>query len=341
MKLEYQTLHAHTTTSDGRLNHGELLLECQKYGFNTVAFTDHDAVLNAKNIKLLRKSKTDVNWISGIEISSGWPVELGGGATSGLHVVGLFVDPTNKDLLDHCKKAMEARLSRMEKMVNNLNSLGFKISKDDCLKASNGESVGRPHIVTALGYYKENGLIINRLVKKMQKDSITDKDLKEKYLYMIERGESQFPYMLFLSDDSYIKGIYVDYQYFLDLDKTAELIRGAGGVSILAHWGTCRYKLDDNLLNKLFLENRLDGAETVYGLWNYNTEKWEKQKDELKIITTMLHKNKKLVSGGADAHTGEDLQEFSETKWFAEKTRGLVEEIIKKSKVNTNWSSIK
>lgn len=341
MKLNYQTLHAHTTNSDGRLSHEELLLECEKYGFNTLAFTDHDALLSLKKVEKLKKTTGNVSWISGIEISSGWPLELGGGATSGLHVVGLFVDPTSKFLIDHCKKAKEARLSRMETMVSNLSSLGFSISKDDCLKASNGESVGRPHIVAALGYHKENDLIIKQLVKKMHNDSKTDKDLKEKYNYMIERGEKQFPYILFLSDDSYIKGIYVDYQYFVDLDRTVKLIRDAGGVSILAHWGTCRSKLDDIFLDKLFREDRLDGAEVVYGLWNYNTEKWKKQKDELEIITTILQKNKKLVSGGADAHTIEDLQEFSETKWFSEKTKGLVEEIIKQSKIDTNWSSIR
>ncbi len=339
MNTKYETLHSHTKNSDGKLTHIELLKVCEKNYIETVAFTDHDALLSVKTLNLLKKNNDRIDWISGIEVSSGWPKDLGGGSTSGLHVVGLFIDPTNKNLIEHCEKASSARVIRMQKMVRNLRSIGFKITERDCLKASNGESVGRPHIVEALNYYTENKNNIELIKQKMKLDSVKDMDLKEKYNYMIERGESQYPYMLFLSEDSYLKNIYVDYQYYSDLDNTVKLIRNAGGVSILAHWGTCRNKLNDEFLDKLFKENRLDGAEATYGLWNYRTANWPNQEEELKIIDSIIMKNKKLRSGGADAHTVEDIEEFSREKWFSEKTVGMAETIINNSNIDKTWSS--
>ncbi len=116
--MSYETLHAHTTASDGTLTHLELLDACQKYNVGIVAFTDHDSLPNKKTLKLLNENRNHpIKWIIGIEVSSGLPRELGGKVHSGLHIVGLFVNPTNKDLLEYCKLAQEARITRMQRMV--------------------------------------------------------------------------------------------------------------------------------------------------------------------------------------------------------------------------------
>src|SRR5512135_1753213 len=160
--MQYQTLHAHTTTSDGKYGYLRWLDLCRDNNIGVLAYTDHDSLPSVRSLKLLMKNKKHkTRWIIGVEISSGWPTDLGGGATSGLHLVGLFVDPTNKNLLDHCKKAKEARITRMQKIVKNLNNLGFTLTAADCLKASGGESVGRPHIVKAINYHPENVKIYN------------------------------------------------------------------------------------------------------------------------------------------------------------------------------------
>ena len=340
-KYSYQTLHSHTKDSDGLLTHREVLNICSKYNIGVVAFTDHDTLPNEKTLKLLKKEKKHpTKWIVGIEISSGWPLDLGGGATSGLHVVGLFVDPFNRELLDHCTKAKEARITRMRMMVKNLVSLGFKITEKDCLRSSVGETVGRPHIVTALSYYPENSKVYDVLRKRMKNDSKNDQDIKRKYEDMILRGDSQYPYVLFLSDDSYIKNIYVDYQYYSDFDSTVSLIRNAGGLAILAHWGSCRFKMTDEYMDGIFKKNSIDGAETVYGLWNYESGKWTEQEKELKILKKLVGQHDKLHSGGADAHTRKDFEQFVNEQWFSERTVGLIENIIKKSNVDTVWSSL-
>jgi len=335
MSDKYQTLHAHTTTSDGKLSHFEVLDICAKYNIGVVAFTDHDSLPTKKTIDSLKKTQHETNWIIGIEISSEWPTDIGSGATSGLHIVGLFVDPFNKSLLKHCKLAQEARVVRMQRIVKNLQSIGFDISENDCLKASGGEAVGRPHIVEALKSKQSNLQVIENLRLKMKNDSENNLKIKQKYEEMMRDGEYQYPYTLFLSENSYIPEIYVNYQYHSDMDKSVSLIRNAGGVAVLAHWFTCIKKLNEKVLDKVLLENRLDGVETVYGLGVKGLD----IKSQQKILKKLVKKHGKIESGGADAHSQEDFELFSKEGWYSKRTIGMVEKIIEKTKVDTTWSS--
>src|SRR3972149_3776185 len=96
--LKYQNLHTHTTVSDGLMLYLNTLKICEKCGVGTVAFTDHDSLPGKKTVSELKKYSGPVKWISGIEISSGLPVELGGKPTSKFHIIGLFVNPFDKAL---------------------------------------------------------------------------------------------------------------------------------------------------------------------------------------------------------------------------------------------------
>ena len=338
-----QTLHSHTTSSDGELSHTEVLNACRRYGISKLAFTDHDTVISEHTLKDLKKYDGKVKWISGIEISSGLPIELGGKATSDLHIVGLFVDPTNNNLKKHCQLAKSARVERMQKMVKNLRSLGFNITEDDCLKASNGETVGRPHIVTAIKSKEENLTIMENIRKRMFEDSNKDKLIIKKYDEMMEPGEHQYPYVLFLTDNSYIPNIYVDYQYYTDMDKSVALIRNAGGLAILAHYFTCSNKINPEMLDRFFKQNRLDGAETVYGLFalGTGTEVEKRIVESSKIAREIVTSNDKLESGGADAHKNIDFEQFANSGKYANLTQNMAEKIIEKSKVDLTWSNLR
>lgn len=338
--MKYQNLHSHTTTSDGLLSYREVLEVCEKNNLGVLAFTDHDAVMSEKTINELKSGIYSTKWISGIEISSGLPQELGGGPSSGLHIIGLFVDPFNKELLEHCAKAQEARIKRMQHTVKNLKNLGFDITEEDCLKASGGESIGRPHIVAAIRSKDSNLKVIEEIRLKMKKDAENDIKIKKKYDEMISFGEGQYPYMLFLEKDAYIKGVYIGYTYYVNMDKSVSLIRNAGGLAFLAHWFTIKKQITEEILDKLLSENKLDGVETICGLWTSKAQPREEiEKDEL-ILTKLIEKNNKLKSGGVDAHKREDFELFEKEKWYSEKTVGMVEKIIDKSKVDTKWSSL-
>jgi len=333
----YETLHCHTTTSDGQMTHLQVLDACAQNNISVVAFTDHDALPNHKVVnRLLANKHHPTKWVIGCELSSGWPKEIGGVGSS-FHIVGLFVDPSNKELSERNRKFQEGRVERMAQMVKNLQNLGFEISTDDCLEESGGEAVGRPHIVAALKKKEHNLKIIQNLKNKMAKDTKNDPELKERYEKMIEHGEDRYPYILFLDTAAYIPNTYVDFPYHTDLDETVRLIRGAGGVAILAHWSFSKSKVDEKVIGELFKEGRLDGAEIVFGLGV--TEKRDEIGQDMETMKKLTEQWNKLQSGGADIHKGEDFKYFVEAKWYAEKTTGLTERMVKQGKIDPQFSS--
>lgn len=302
--MAYESLHNHTTSSDGTQSHLELLATAAQFEFSHIAFTDHDMLPNEATLQQLAAYNGPVQWSIGCEISSGWPKELGGGPGSMFHILGLFVDPRNNALLQHCRQAMEARVTRMEAIVRNLRALGLTISVDDCLKMSGGEAVGRPHIVRALLSHGENTAVIDDIRQQMQQAAQTDDALREKYNIMMAQPTEKHAYTLFLSNDSFIKDIYVDYQYWTDMDKSVQLIRQAGGVAILAHWPTVKKKLPIEEIKRFIAEDRFDGLEVASGFTGSGMSDDEllmqRTADELGCMQTI----------GIDAHHAEDFTHF-------------------------------
>lgn len=338
--LNIQNLHCHTTTSDGELSPLEVLETCQNYHVSAVAFTDHDSLPNEKTIDFLMNNKNhSVKWIVGVELNSGLPKDFSDEYCGGFDIVGLFVNPNDKKLIEHCQKAQTARLIRMKKTVKNLQNLGFEISENDCLKASGGESVGRPHMVKALKSKEINLKVIENLRFKMEKESLNNPVIKKKYDLMISSGENQYPYSLFLDQSSYIPNVYVEYEYWVDMDQAVELIRNAGGLAFIAHYFTLVNKLPPNVLEKIIKEKRIDGLETVFGRNLYGTALEEKIVSTRKITKALVEKYRCLESGGDDSHSAQSIIDFANNHKFANSTVGLAEKIIKLSKVNTQWSS--
>ena len=131
----YENLHCHTKTSDGELSYKQVLDICTENNISIAAFCDHDVLPDKKAMKVLENKRNHkTKWIIGTEISSGWPKEINNVPASNFHIVGLFVNPYNKNLIEHCEKAKQGRIKRMEIMVENLKFLGFEISKNNCLK---------------------------------------------------------------------------------------------------------------------------------------------------------------------------------------------------------------
>lgn len=340
MEKKYENLHAHTTTSDGKLSYIEALDLCAENNIGIIAFTDHDSLPNVEALKVLQKNRQHpTKWIIGIEISSGWPKEIGGPA-SNFHIVGLFVDPANQALKKYCKKAMIARIERMDKMVSNLQSLGFNISQEDCLKESGGEIIGRPHIIVGLKKRSENLKIIEELKNKMQKEATRNPEIKRDYDDMIASGERQYPYSLLLSKHAFVPGIFVDYLYWENMDKSVELIRNAGGISILAHWFFSKKIVNEKMIKKFFQEKRLDGGEIVFGLDSAENLKNKQMIKDMEIMEKLTKECGALQSGGGDSHAKEDFNRFGKTKWLAQKTIGMIERMQKQKKLNIESSSI-
>jgi predicted metal-dependent phosphoesterase TrpH len=336
----FESLHCHTKSSDGSLAHLQVLELAAKHNISVIAFTDHDALPDAKTVKQLQNLKNPkVNWIIGCELSCGYPPERGGGPSNSLHIVGLFIDPFNPALVEHNQQFQQARIERMKQTVKSLQDLGFKITADDCLKASGGESVGRPHIVEALLSRTSNKPILLQLADQMKQVAQNDSSVKQKYQEMInsERGFWGYPFYLFLSHDAFIPGVYVPYPNPTDMDTAVKLIRDAGGISILAHWTFEKEKLTQDLLGQLFQQDRLDGAEILYGM-GADFKDFPYLPKDMQIVRNLTQKHHRLQSGGADLHTAKHIEEFSKYP-TANQTIGLTQKLLKDPRVNPTWSS--
>jgi predicted metal-dependent phosphoesterase TrpH len=332
--LPYESLHNHTTASDGTQTYAQVLETARENGIGVVAFTDHDMLPSEADVERLRAHEGPVKWLVGCEISSGLPKELGGGATSSLHILGLFTDPTNVALREHCQKAQVARNERMEKIVKNLVGLGFKITVEDCLAASGGETVGRPHIVRALALHPENAEIIEDMRAEMETAAVGSASVAMDYAHMLERPASDYPYRLFLSDDAFIPGVYVDYLYVVDMDAAVKLIRDAGGVAVVAHWYTAARKIDAPMLEGMIRDGRLDGVEIMGNPLNTAARRAEP------VLRALAERTGCLATYGVDGHRADDLRNFVSDRELARRTSGQTARLIEQLKPDTSYSNL-
>jgi predicted metal-dependent phosphoesterase TrpH len=330
----YESMHNHTTASDGTQTYLEVLEAARRNNVGVVAFTDHDTLPSESDLAKLKNYTGAVKWLVGCEISSGLPVELGGGVTSSLHILGLFIDPTNVSLLEHCRKAVAARTERMERIVRNLRGLKFTISVDDCLRESGGETIGRPHIVRALNGHPENAAIVEQLRMDMELAAVSSMQTAMDYAHMMERPASDYPYRLFLSDDAFVPGIYVDYLYSIDMDSAVELIRNAGGIAIVAHWYTVQRKIDATLLESMLSEGRLDGVELMGNPMNGMARRAEP------VLKAMAERTDCITTYGIDGHRESDMENFTNDQSIASKSVGQLRKLVERVKPDLHWSNL-
>ncbi|KAH7816190.1 uncharacterized protein MONOS_8271 [Monocercomonoides exilis] len=362
-----ESLHDHTTTSDGLLTHEEFLLEAQKRNFSVVAFTDHDAVPSPEVVEKLRNPKWSkefpVKYVWGIEMTGSPPAELGI-SVSTFHIVGLFIDPLNKELSEYCKTAQERRIKRMKFIVGKLNDNGFIISEDDCLKASGGESVGRPHIVTALSSHPENEEVMKKIISNFVEAREKDSTLFQQFPTFDSQSFWSKSYQLFLSKDAWMKGVYMDIPT-PDLRECSRLIHGAGGIVILAHYFTIANKISVDEVEKWLKEGILDGAETIYDLGyppsqpstssssssssssesssaaSAESEEIKKRKAGRDAIKAACERNHKIWwVGGGDIHTLEGMTNYAQSP-VASQTAGMTAALVKElgDRIDLNKSS--
>lgn len=344
----YQDLHTHTTLSDGMMSYGEALDICAQNNISVIAFTDHDLVPGKNELGRLDKLRNHpTRWILGVEMSSDPPKEMEGVEVPQLHIVGLFVDPKNKALIKQGKVIVQARLTRLKKLVKNVRRLGFDLTEKDCLAESRGEVVQRPHVVLALLKKEKNVEIVKNLIVKMKKEAGKNKNIAQQYNEAVKQGKAnpdnpyfQFVFKLFLSEDSFIKGIYVRKGGLLDFDANVSLIRNAGGIAILAHWSEYRHKFPIEMVEKVFRQKRIDGAEIVYDLYRIGLGEEKELRQEQKKIRDLVEKYSLLASGGSDAHRKESLVRFAQTKWFAKQTIGLAEKMMRGKGLCRNWATL-
>lgn len=216
-------LHIHTSESDGALTPSQVVKAAHAAGLSTIAITDHDCV-NGVTEALMAARLIELEVIPGIEFSCLFNNQE-------VHVLGYYIDVSNRDLRQEANYIARARRDRAEKIVKKLNKLGVDISFERVTDIAGGEIIGRPHIAKA----------------------------------MIEKGYIQYLQQAFTK--AYIDKdgkAYVE-RYKLTPDQAIELIHSAGGVAVIAHPGLC-YRgvgLEEKDI-KTILGYGLDGIEVFH-----------------------------------------------------------------------------
>jgi hypothetical protein len=190
-------LHIHSNASDGTLTPAQIVETAKRLGLGAVAITDHDTTEGSRVALPLARSSA-VSLLSGVEISSAPPRSVP--CKGSFHILGYGIDLDSRDLIQTLARLQEARKNRNPAIVECLNRLGFDITMDEIMDVVGNGQAGRPHIAQAM--------VIKGFVRTID----------EAFERFLARG----------------KPAYVD-KYRISCREAIELIRGAGGIAVLAH----------------------------------------------------------------------------------------------------------
>lgn len=223
-------LHVHSNKSDGTFTPSELVTMAIEKNLTALALTDHDTTDGLEELANAAAGKP-LAVVPGIELSTEYEGK-------DIHIVGLFIDPTQSDFRAHLKAFVESRDDRNRKMCANLQEAGIPISYEALQEANPGSVITRAHYGTWL---LEHGVV----------SSVADAFSK------------------YLGDHT---------PYFVPREKVTpqqavSLTQKAGGLAILAHpilYRMSRERLD--ILVHRLKEVGLTGIEAIYATYNSREE---------------------------------------------------------------------
>lgn len=199
-------LHTHTTASDGQLSPAELLGAAADAGVSVLAITDHDTV--AGLLELHDSTSGGCSVVAGIELSTAW-------RKTGIHVLGLNIDPGNGALAAGIRRQQSAREQRAEIIASRLAKLGLANTLAGAAAVANGTArLARPHFAR---YLVESGQV----------------------------GSLQLAYRKYLGPGK--AGDVRD--FWPAMPEVIDWITAAGGIAVLAHPG--KYRLSNLKLAEL------------------------------------------------------------------------------------------
>ena len=136
-------LHIHSTASDGRFSPAEIVRKAVGLGLTIIAICDHDTVAGVVPAMKAARDFPGLTLIPGVELSTDVP-------SGEVHILGHFIDPSNRELQVALKKFRESRYERAKKMVGKLDDLGIHVDWQRVRELARGDSIGRPHIAQAM-----------------------------------------------------------------------------------------------------------------------------------------------------------------------------------------------
>jgi predicted metal-dependent phosphoesterase TrpH len=166
--------HLHTTASDGKLSPSELVSLGKREGLDIMAITDHDNTFGVEEA-ILKGKILGIKVVPGIELSTRHNGES-------IHILGYFIDDSYKhnSFQKYLKDIQDYRITRAEKIVQNLKS-HFNISLNfDKLLTENCGIIARPHIAKAIieaGYPYDFQYIFDNIIGSNSPAYIPNKEI--------------------------------------------------------------------------------------------------------------------------------------------------------------------
>lgn len=211
-------LHSHTAASDGELSPTQLVDLAADAGLEVLAVTDHDTSGGVD--EAIRHGRT-----RGLEVIPGCELTIYEGSIE-RHLLALFIDHHAPAFAGLMRTMQERRRERAMQMVKKIQAAGFAFEEQDVLSvAGNAESIGKPHVATAL--------------------------LRRGHVGTVQEAHKKFLGRNGIANVPKLK---------LTLDEAVVAVHGAGGLAMLAHPAS---EPHDELLASFFSRG-MDGLEAIY-----------------------------------------------------------------------------
>jgi predicted metal-dependent phosphoesterase TrpH len=192
-------LHTHSRASDGSLTPSELIKAAKERGLSAIALTDHDTIDGLEEARE-EAAKQHIQFIPGIEIEIRYePITISGE----FHLLGLGIDKPGPSFRDALLDLTRRREERNLQILARMGEMGVAADYEEVRALSGGGSVGRPHFADLL---VQRGLVKNRA------QAFSRYLGKDRPLYIPKEG--------------------------LEFTHALQIIRDAGGISVLAHPGS-------------------------------------------------------------------------------------------------------
>jgi len=257
----------------------------------------------ASGIKVLAITDHDTiaGWEEGIaHLRTGMDLVLGAEISCqtedgiSVHMLGLLFDKESVELQEVLAQTRGNRFGRMEKIISRMNQAGIEISMEEVLaQLSDGATLGRPHLADAL---VAKGLAKNR------------DEIFEKWLH------NNSPY-------------YVSH-YSPTPERAIQLIKAAGGVSIIAHpMASLRGRTVSIESFTSYVEAGLDGIEVFHR---------DHTADQRNLLMDIVDDLGILRTGSSDYHGTGKINELAENtteadQWFALEARANAQRVVRAS----------
>ena len=135
-------LHVHSDASDGSFPPAQVVALAKEAGLKAMALTDHDTTAGIPEA-LKAGEESGIEVIPGIEVSSHYEGHE-------IHILGLFVDPSDQGLADFLQEMRSRRGCRNEEMLHRLATDGISFTACELYGNNPDTVITRAHIARAM-----------------------------------------------------------------------------------------------------------------------------------------------------------------------------------------------